>query len=238
MAADCWSIGVILFTMVIGRYPFHDTNPSVVFSKIRRGTFHIPGNLSKQARCLINSLIRFDPSQRLTAEDALAHRWFKMGRNAHSHSINLKRSFGNTLANTNVATAAAIVSAANAISSSWNNHTHHVHSNHHQHSVVNSSGQEPSEPQSPPIATSITSAISTALQQRLSLVQSNQLSLSLVPPTVTGPSSSTLSPFPSDGSPVASVSSPLSSSLLSCCTGAGDISGFKSLDQIVPDLNA
>lgn len=75
--ADCWSVGVILYTMLVGRYPFHDTSPSVVFTKIRRGTYNIPDSLTKHAKCLIRSLIRIDPEQRLTAEDALAHRWLR-----------------------------------------------------------------------------------------------------------------------------------------------------------------
>ncbi|KAK5637814.1 hypothetical protein RI129_000005 [Pyrocoelia pectoralis] len=60
MAADCWSMGVILYTMLI-----------------RRGTYDIPETLSKQARCLIRNLIRLEPEHRLTANDALAHRWFQ-----------------------------------------------------------------------------------------------------------------------------------------------------------------
>ncbi|KAJ6221717.1 hypothetical protein RDWZM_000262 [Blomia tropicalis] len=81
--ADCWSVGVILYTMLVGRYPFHDTSPSVVFTKIRRGTYNIPDSLTKHAKCLIRSLIRIDPEQRLTAEDALAHRWLRSANSSN-----------------------------------------------------------------------------------------------------------------------------------------------------------
>lgn len=74
--SDCWSAGVILYTMLVGRYPFHDNNPSVVFHKIRRGVYIIPGNLSGDACSLIASLIKLNPEARLKAEDALEHPWF------------------------------------------------------------------------------------------------------------------------------------------------------------------
>ncbi|RWS13911.1 serine/threonine protein kinase-like protein [Dinothrombium tinctorium] len=76
--ADCWSLGVILFTMLVGRYPFHDSDPSLLFCKIRRGSFHIPNSLSPLAKCLIRSLLRKEPSERLTAEELLDCKWFKL----------------------------------------------------------------------------------------------------------------------------------------------------------------
>lgn len=76
-AADCWSLGVMLYTMLVGRYPFHDSEPSGLFNKIRRGCYTVPDHLSSRAKCLIRSLLRMDPSERLTAEEVLDHPWFK-----------------------------------------------------------------------------------------------------------------------------------------------------------------
>lgn len=74
--ADCWSLGVILYTMIVGRYPFHDPNPTHLFGKICRGLFHIPPSISPLVRCVINSLLRKDPSERMTAQDLLACQLF------------------------------------------------------------------------------------------------------------------------------------------------------------------
>lgn len=81
-AADIWSLGVMLYTMLVGRYPFHDSDPSALFGKIRRGQYNIPQMLSVKAKCLIRSLLRRDPAERLTAGDALQHPWINGKRSS------------------------------------------------------------------------------------------------------------------------------------------------------------
>ncbi|XP_074656078.1 tribbles homolog 2-like [Tubulanus polymorphus] len=75
-SADIWSLGVMLYTMLVGRYPFHDNEPSILFSKIRRGHYTIPDTLSSRAKCLIRSLLRREPTERLTGDQIAVHPWF------------------------------------------------------------------------------------------------------------------------------------------------------------------
>ncbi|KAM9860295.1 tribbles homolog 3 [Aulostomus maculatus] len=74
-AADIWSLGVSLYTMLIGQYPFQDTQPAALFAKIRRGAFSLPAWLSPKAKCLIGCMLRKTPADRLKASELLMHPW-------------------------------------------------------------------------------------------------------------------------------------------------------------------
>lgn len=76
--ADMWSLGVMLYTMLVGRYPFADPDACTLFARIRRGRYPMPSevSLSAPARCLVRSLLAINPADRLTAEEALRHPWF------------------------------------------------------------------------------------------------------------------------------------------------------------------
>ncbi|KAM4841909.1 tribbles homolog 3 [Thomomys bottae] len=76
-AADIWSLGVALFTMLAGHYPFQDSEPVLLFGKIRRGAFALPEDLSAQARCLVRCLLRREPAERLPATGILLHPWLR-----------------------------------------------------------------------------------------------------------------------------------------------------------------
>ena len=62
-------------TLQYYRYPFHGAEHSGLFAKIRRGQFNLPDSLSSRAKCLIRSLLKKEPEERLTTEDVLVHPW-------------------------------------------------------------------------------------------------------------------------------------------------------------------
>jgi serine/threonine protein kinase len=80
-AADMWSLGVLLYVMLYGRYPFYDTTPARLFAKIRHAQIHLTdeNGVSFEARLLIRCLLRRDPSERPAASEILAHSWLQSG---------------------------------------------------------------------------------------------------------------------------------------------------------------
>lgn len=74
-ASDCWFLGVILYTLLTGQYPFCDRELSVLFQRIRNAYFCVPGQISPAARSLIRALLRRNPAERLTVAQVFQHPW-------------------------------------------------------------------------------------------------------------------------------------------------------------------
>lgn len=90
--ADLWSCGVLLYTLVVGRYPFsrpddyrQGANPQLVnfhtIQRIQKGEYVIPDHvhLSPGLLDLIARLLTIDPGTRATLADVKAHPWFVEG---------------------------------------------------------------------------------------------------------------------------------------------------------------
>lgn len=80
---DFWSVGVLLFLLVTGIYPFDSVtkNRTEVFNKIKAGEFVIPeeinAKLSFECKDLLRKMIVVDKSKRISGEQALKHPWFE-----------------------------------------------------------------------------------------------------------------------------------------------------------------
>lgn len=80
-------LGIILYTMLFGRYPFCDRTLVGLFIKIGRCRPDVPRTISLKARSLLRSLIRVKPDERLLTQDMLGHVWFGGERSASTISM-------------------------------------------------------------------------------------------------------------------------------------------------------
>ncbi|GAB4823630.1 hypothetical protein N2152v2_010676 [Parachlorella kessleri] len=76
--ADIWSCGVILFTMLFGRYPF-DPEQRDYARHIVAGQYVMPEDVavSQSVRDLLRRLLVVDANERLTLSQIMAHPWFE-----------------------------------------------------------------------------------------------------------------------------------------------------------------
>ncbi|XP_061426848.1 serine/threonine-protein kinase 40 isoform X1 [Lethenteron reissneri] len=71
--SDMWALGVVLFTMLYGQFPFYDSVPQELFRKIKAAEYTIPdcNGVSENTVSLIKKLLVLDPQRRLSARDVL-----------------------------------------------------------------------------------------------------------------------------------------------------------------------
>lgn len=76
MAADTWSIGVILFVFLAGYLPFDEPTMSALFRKIQAADFEYPSWFSKDVKDLLNKILNPDPAKRLTLKQITEEEWY------------------------------------------------------------------------------------------------------------------------------------------------------------------
>ncbi|XP_064486565.1 NUAK family SNF1-like kinase 1 isoform X2 [Ornithodoros turicata] len=75
---DCWSLGVLLYTLVYGAMPFDGSNFKRLVRQISEGDYFEPKNKS-DASVLISRLLTVDPAKRATIVDICRDPWVNHG---------------------------------------------------------------------------------------------------------------------------------------------------------------
>ncbi|KAK4733160.1 hypothetical protein R3W88_007421 [Solanum pinnatisectum] len=77
--ADIWSCGVILFVLLAGYLPFHDTNLMEMYKKISKGMFKCPEYFPYEVKKLLSRILDPNPFSRITLAKLMDNNWFKKG---------------------------------------------------------------------------------------------------------------------------------------------------------------
>jgi len=79
---DMWSVGVITYILLCGFPPFYNENIPLLFEAIIKAEFDYPAEywdeISDTCLEFIDRLLVVDPKARMTASEALNHRWLKI----------------------------------------------------------------------------------------------------------------------------------------------------------------
>ena len=73
---DIWSLGTILYILLTGKYAF-EINSMKDLNKILNGVYTVPKTISKESVAFLNEMLRYNPSDRLNAEQLSHHPFLK-----------------------------------------------------------------------------------------------------------------------------------------------------------------
>lgn len=78
---DVWSLGVIIYTLIIGKPPFETQDVKTTYKRIKMNAYSFPeaAVISEAAKALITEILNKDPSKRPTLDQLLAHDFFNQG---------------------------------------------------------------------------------------------------------------------------------------------------------------
>ncbi|MPC62187.1 Serine/threonine-protein kinase PLK1 [Portunus trituberculatus] len=76
---DVWSIGCILYTLLVGKPPFETQTLKDTYTRIKKNEYHIPSRIGPLARSLIQKLLQADPLQRPSVNKILEDDFMTLG---------------------------------------------------------------------------------------------------------------------------------------------------------------
>ena len=78
---DVWSLGVIIYTLLIGKPPFETSDVKTTYRRIRMNAYSFPEHvsISTAAKSLITKILNTDPAKRPTLDEIMSHEFMNTG---------------------------------------------------------------------------------------------------------------------------------------------------------------
>ncbi|XP_049991901.1 sperm motility kinase 2B-like [Alexandromys fortis] len=74
---DIWTVGVVLYFMVVGKVPFDAVTVPELRRQVVSGKYTVPSNLSEELQDLLSHLMTVNPKFRPTVTEVMTHPWLR-----------------------------------------------------------------------------------------------------------------------------------------------------------------